>query len=241
MSNDGSSFLWIKQLSLSILIELGDNNSVTATHYRFVDIIQGYDVEALQTRTFWLSLLSINQLDLGGHTTIFWNRKYSITSPSSCNLAGKLINGTYIIVPATTLLSSTTKKEKETYRKWESSLSRALITEPIITEPMIASMNPPASSAPSAPLTAKPMSTPKSPTISESGTWHRPLAHINPTTMKSVIDRYTHDDSMCRVCMHVNNKQTFIIVPFKRTTKPFKLAHSDVCKLFSTPTFGDNW
>ena len=38
-------------------MELGDNNSVTATHYRFVDIIQGYEVEALHTPTFQLSRL----------------------------------------------------------------------------------------------------------------------------------------------------------------------------------------
>ena len=59
-----------EKLSLPIVIKLGDNNSVIATHYGFVNIIQGYQVEALHTTTFRLSLLSINQLDLGGDTTI---------------------------------------------------------------------------------------------------------------------------------------------------------------------------
>jgi hypothetical protein len=98
-----------KKLPLPIVIELGENNSVTATHYGIVNI-QGYQVDALHTPTFRLSLLLINQLDLGRHTTIFRNRKCSITSPSSCTLAGRIINGIYIIVPVTTLLSSTTKK-----------------------------------------------------------------------------------------------------------------------------------
>jgi hypothetical protein len=102
MCNDRSSFSTFEKVSLSIVIELGDNNSVIATHYGFIDVIQGYQVEALHTPTFRLSLLSINQLDLGGHTTIFRNGKCSITSPSFCTLAGKLINAIYIIVSAVT-------------------------------------------------------------------------------------------------------------------------------------------
>jgi hypothetical protein len=133
MCNDRSTFSTFKKLSLPIVIELGDKNSVTATHYGFVDI-QGYQIEALHTPTFRLSLLSINQLDLGGHTKIFWNGKCSITSPSSCTLAGKLINGIYIIVPATELLSSTTVNGRK--RKRDSSLPRAIIAEPTI-EPKI--------------------------------------------------------------------------------------------------------
>jgi len=132
MCNDRSSFETFKKLSLPIVIELGDNNSVTATHYGFVDVIQGYQVEALHTPTFRLSLLSIKQFDLGGHTTIFRNGKCSITSPSSCNLAIKLINGIYIIVPATALLSTT-----ENVKKRNRDSSRVLIAEPSI-EPIIA-------------------------------------------------------------------------------------------------------
>ena len=117
MCNDRSSFSTFKKLSLPIVIEVGDNNSVTATHYGFVNIIQGFQVEALHTPTFQLSLLSINQLDLGGHTTIFQNGKCSINSPSSCTLAGKLVNGIYIIVPATALQSSTTENGRKKTEK----------------------------------------------------------------------------------------------------------------------------
>jgi hypothetical protein len=229
MCNDRSSFSTFKKLSLPIVIELGDNNSVIATHYGFVDVIQGYQVEALHTPTFRLSLLSINQLDLGGHTTIFRNGKCSITSPSSCTLAGKLINGIYIIVPATALLSSTTENGRK--RKRDSSLRRVLIAEPTI-EPTVESSR--------APIAAKIKSTRKSLTIPESRLWHRRLAHMNPTVMKSLIGGYTHDDSMCIVCIQAKHKQKFIRVPVKRTTKPFELVHSDVCGPFSTLTFGDN-
>ena len=51
MCNDRSTFSTFKTLSLPIVIELGDKNSVTATHYGFVDI-QGYQIEALHTPTF---------------------------------------------------------------------------------------------------------------------------------------------------------------------------------------------
>jgi hypothetical protein len=213
MCNDRSSFSTFKKLSLPIAIELGDNNSVTAMHYGFVNVIQGYQVEALHTATFRLSLVSINQLDLGGHMTIFQNGKCSINSPSSCTLAGKLVNSIYIIVPATALLSSTTENGRKSKRE---------------------------SSPPKAPTTAKTKSTRKSLTISESRLWHRRLGHINPTAMKTLIGGYKHDDSMCTVCIQAQHKQRFIRVPVKRTTKPFKLVHSDVCGPFSTPTSVDN-
>jgi hypothetical protein len=41
-----------QNLSLRIVIELGDDNSVTTTDYSFVNIIQGYQVIALHTPTF---------------------------------------------------------------------------------------------------------------------------------------------------------------------------------------------
>ena len=131
MCNDCTSFSTYIKRTPPIVIELGDNNSVTATQYGFVDVIEGYHVEALHTPTFRLSLLSINQLDLDWHTTIFQNGKSSITSPSSYNLTRKLINGIYIIVPANALLS-TTKNGK--MRKRDS--SKVLIAEPTIG-PMI--------------------------------------------------------------------------------------------------------
>jgi len=58
--------------------------------------------------------------------------------------------------------------------------------------------------------------------------------------MKTLIDGYTHNDSMCTVCIQAKLKRMFIRVPVKRTTKPFDVIHSDVCGPFSTPTLGDN-
>jgi hypothetical protein len=125
--------------------------------------------------------------------------------------------------------------------------SRVLIAEPTIEptivstiEPTIASTNPPAFSVLSAPLTAKTKSTRRSLTIPESRLWDRPLAHINPTAMKNLISGYTHDGSMCTVCIQAKHNQQFIRVPVKRTTKPFELVHSDLCGPFFTPTLGDN-
>ena len=223
MCNDRSSFSTFKNLSVPIVIELGDDNSVTTTYYNFVNVIQGYQVEALHTPTIRLSLLSINQLDLGGHRTIFGDGKCSITSLSSCTLTGKLVNGIYIIVPATALLSWTTGSGRQ--RKRNSSLARVIINEPTIESsesPTITPTSPPASS------------------ILKSRLWHQRLAHLNSTAIKFILKGYTHHDSMCTVCMQAKHKQRFIKVPGKGTTKPFELVHSDVCGPFSTPTFGDN-
>jgi hypothetical protein len=215
MCNDHSSFSTFKNLSLPIVIELRDDNSVTATHYGFINVIQRYQVEALYTPTVRLSLLSINQLDLGGHMTIFRGGKCSTTSPFSCTLAGKLVNGIYIIVPATALLSSTTESGKK--RKGDSSLPSAIINEPTIES-----------------------SSPHASSVLKSRLWHRRLAHLNPTAIKSIVKGYTHDDSMCTVCIQAKHKQRIIKVPVKHTTKPFELVHSNVCCPFPTPTFGDN-
>jgi len=221
MCNDRSSFWTFKMLSLPTVIELGDNNSVTATHYGFINIVQCYHAGALCTPTFWHSPLSINQLDLGGHTTKFWNRKCSITSPSSCSLAGKLINGIYTIVPATPLPSWNTENGK--WRICDSSPS---------IEAAIESSR--------APITAKTDPTQKPRTASEWKIWHWRLAHMNPTTMKSLIDRYINDDSMCTVCIQAMHKQRFIKVPVKWTMQACNLVQLHVGGLFGTPTFRDN-
>jgi len=110
--NGRSSFSMFKKLSLHIVTDLRDNNSVTALHISFIDVILGYQFSALHSPTLPLSLLLIHQKDLVGHTTMFPNGTCSITSPCFCNLTGKLINGIYIIVRATSLLSSTTKKTR---------------------------------------------------------------------------------------------------------------------------------
>lgn len=65
LCNDCSSFSPFKKFSIPIVIELGDNNSATPTHCRFVDIIPGVQVEAIHSPTFRHCLLLINPLDLG--------------------------------------------------------------------------------------------------------------------------------------------------------------------------------
>jgi len=151
--NDCSCFSKVIKLSLPTVIEFGDNNSFTTTHYGFVDIIQGCQVEALHTPTFRLSFLPINQLDLGGYITVFHNGKCSITLPSSCSLTRKPINNIYIIVPMTTVLSSTTKNRKRSKRNSSPTIEHTI-------EPTIKSSR--------APITAKTKSTRKSLRISKS-------------------------------------------------------------------------
>jgi len=95
-----------------------------------------------------------------------------------------------------------------------------------------------ASTVPQSPPTTVPLTktTRKTLIISESRLWYRCLAHIHPTALRSPIDGYTKDHSMCTACIQAKHKQKIIKVKTKRTTKPFELVHSDVCGLFSTPT-----
>jgi len=138
--NDCSRFWTFKKLSLCIVITLADNNWVIVAQYGFIDVIQGYQIEALHIPAFGLSLLSINQLDLGRHTTKFQNGLCSITSPSSYTLARKLMNGICMIVPATTLPSLTTENWGK--RKQDSAMPRVLIAAPLI-EPTVGSSRAP--------------------------------------------------------------------------------------------------
>jgi hypothetical protein len=60
---------------------------------------------------------------------------------------------------------------------------------------------------------------------------------MNPSAIQSLVEGYTHDHSLCTVCIQAKNKKSFIKVPVKHTTKPFELVHSDVCDPFCTPTY----
>jgi hypothetical protein len=144
MFNDRTRFNSIKKLHQPIVIELGDDNKVTVSYHGQVNISQEYEVNALYTPTFRLSLLSINQLDTDGYTSTFGLSKCSISSPS-ITIPGNRVNDLYIISPATALTSivpsmsmkSTSRKKK---RKRQSSSehttvrsSTAHITVPSIT------------------------------------------------------------------------------------------------------------
>jgi len=59
------------KLRQPIVIELGDDNKVTESHHGLVSVSQEYEVNALYTPTFRLSLLSINQVDTAGYTCTF--------------------------------------------------------------------------------------------------------------------------------------------------------------------------
>ena len=73
--------------------------------------------------------------------------------------------------------------------------------------------------------------------------WHRRLAHINPTAMKSLLHNYDGyadptTNHNCTVCIQAKHKDRPIRIPVERVTKPFELIHSDVCGPFKHPTVG---
>jgi len=232
----------MKKLCQPIVIELGDDNKVTVSHHGLVNVSHEYEVNALYTPIFRLSLLSITQLHTARYTSTFGRGKCSISS-TSITITGYRVNDLYIISPATALTStipsmstkSTARKEKRMRAS-----SSAHITVPSIahsTEPTTSSLHTSSPSAAST-VTQSPPTTesPQPLTISESRLWHRRLAHIHPTAQRSLVVGYTKDDSMCTACIQAKHKQKIIRVKTKRTTKPFELIHSDVCGPFSMPT-----
>jgi len=58
-----------------MLIELGDDNTVSETSHGPVDATQGYKIDALYTPTFRLSKFSVNQLDSAVSTATFGGGK----------------------------------------------------------------------------------------------------------------------------------------------------------------------
>jgi len=60
------------------------------------------------------------------------------------------------------------------------------------------------------PATKFPKPTRKSLTFLESRLWHRHLAHIHPTALRSLIDGYSKDNLMCTACIQAKHKQKII-------------------------------
>jgi len=58
--------------------------------------------------------------------------------------------------------------------------------------------------------------------------------------MTSLIDGYTHGDSICTICIPAKRKPRYIRVPVKHTSKTFEHVHSDVHGPISTPSFEEN-
>jgi len=180
MCNDRTRFNSIKKLRQPIVIELGDDNKVTVSHHGLVNVSQEYEVNALYTPTFQISLLSINQLDTAGYTSTFGCGKYSISSPS-ITITGNRVNDLYIISPATALTStvpsmsakSTSRRRKKKRKRASSSAhttvpSIAHSTKPT-TSPLHTTSPSAASTVPQCPsATEFPKPTRKPLTISES-------------------------------------------------------------------------
>jgi len=95
--NDCSSVSTFVKHSHAVIIKLCEYKSVTAAHCGFIYSKHGYQVDVLNTSAFWLSLLSIDNFDLGSHTTIFRNAQCTLTSPYFRTFTGNLINFMHII------------------------------------------------------------------------------------------------------------------------------------------------
>jgi len=223
-------------------MELGDNNKLKVKHHALVNISQVYEVNALYKPTFHLSLLSINEFDTAGYTATFGHQKWSISS-SSITITGNWVNDLYIIFPTTVLISMSTKSTSK--RKKERASSSTHITVPSFahsnksttTSSLHTALPSAASTVPPCPPTSIFIKITRKPfIISESPLWRHRQTHINPTTLRSLIDGYTKDDAMCTAFIQAKHKQKIIKLKTKRTTMLFEHIHSDVYEPFSRPT-----
>jgi len=83
MCNDRNCFISFKRLQSPIIIKLGDETIVTTTNHGLINISQDLQLNALYTPMFWLSLLSIHQLDLAWYTTTYRRGICSIFTDST--------------------------------------------------------------------------------------------------------------------------------------------------------------
>jgi len=104
-----SAFKSFKKLRRPMLIELGNDSTVSVTHRGLVDATQGDEIDALYTPTFRLSLFSINQLDSARSTATFGDGKCSISSPHSpITITGHRVNDHYFISPTASAHTAST-------------------------------------------------------------------------------------------------------------------------------------
>jgi len=164
---------------------------------------------------FWLSLLSINQLDLAGYTTTFQRGKCSIFT-NSTNIFANRTGDLYILQSSYALTSETGTIQSVAPPPNLSILNRKKKKNTLSTAEL----------TPASTITTR--------------LWHLRLAHLHPAAMRSLIDRFNDLDAtrMCDVCLQAKHKQKFIRTKVQRTTRPFELVHSDTCGPFSIPTKG---
>jgi hypothetical protein len=81
----------IKKLCQPIVIEPGDDNKVIVSYHTLVNVSHQYQVIALYTPTFWLSLLSITLLHTAGYRSTFGPGKSYRLSPS-ITITGNRVN-----------------------------------------------------------------------------------------------------------------------------------------------------
>jgi len=221
MGNDHSRFNSIKKPHQPIVIELWDNKKVTVSKLGLITVPQEYEVNSPDMPMFWLSLLSINQLDTAEYTSRFGCGK-CFRSSATITITSNRVSDLGIISPETGL-TSTSMSTKSTTGSW-------------MKKGEVASSSTHTTVPQCPPTTGYPNPTQKPITISESRLWKRYLAHIHPTARRSPINGYTKDNSVCTAFIQAKHEEMTIKAKTKHTTNPSELIRRDMCGQFSMPT-----
>jgi hypothetical protein len=223
-------------------ITMGDDHSVKSKR-KGTTSLRELSIEAYFVPQFRVSLLSVSQLTKDGYKTTFTDNLCNISKGGKLILTARDTNGLYQV----------------------DLLSRALVTtRSMARRPPTASCNPPDEANPDSPaenvLTAPPrvlsppamplndidmtLGKPQKTRISDSiELWHRHLAHLNPSPMKTLLAatvQYSenHNISSCDICIRAKHQQKFEIMKVTSSSVPFELIHSDLCSPMKRPSLG---
>jgi len=206
------AYLSYKRLPSPVDIRLGDDTSVRVTHHGTL-LVQRQEIDALHLPTFRYPLLSAHRLARQGHTIT--------ATDQDC-----------IILDKQSIITMTGRSNGNLYQL--DSETQALAADASLRDADIQDV--PMPDAPMA-LLGSTAYTPKL-SITESTLWHRRLGHLHIAAMKSLVDGYTHDGSICEICIQAKHERKIIRIPVQRTTAPFELVHSDTCGPFATKSVG---
>jgi hypothetical protein len=146
--------------------------------------VQHQEIDALHLPTFRYPLLSVHRLAREGYTVTFTDQ--------DC-----------IILDKRSIITMTGRSNGNLYQL--DSETQALAADASLYDTGIQGVSmPDAPIAPSSTVKALKLS------ITESTLWHQRLGHLHIAAMKSLVNGYTHDGSICEICIQAKHERKIV-------------------------------
>jgi len=213
----------------NMIIKLGDDHQVQVKKKGIVPL-GGVDIEAFFVPEFRISLLSVGQLDSHGYTTTFRSGICSIADAKGRKVLGaNLEDGLYILstdgsAHISEIRMLRTAPHSHTINMWHRRLahlnhqdfrrllesSGECITDSLDTEPV---------THPDVELAAVPDIEPVMDPMD-----------VEPVTDCMDTSPHWETPGLCRTCIHTKQQQHIVRTKAPRSSTPFELVHSDLCR-----------